>query len=174
MLYLNNVAICGRITKDIEIRQTNNGKSFARFCVAVERENFDSSAEKVSDFINVTAWEKTAEFVGKYFAKGSAIYVEGKIQTGSYTNKDGVTVYTTDVKATKVKFAESKPNSNSPAARNEQPNYYQPQQTSQYQQPQQPSQQNYQQPQQYKPVQQQNSIEVAEFEIIGDANLPFN
>lgn len=174
MLYLNNVVLCGRITKDIEIRQTNGGKIFAKFTVAVERENFDRSAEKISDFLTVTVWEKTAEFVGKYFAKGSAIYVEGSIQTGSYTNKEGVTVYTTEVLARRVKFVESKPNSNSPAARNEQPNYYQPQQTSQYQQPQQPSQQNYQQTQQYRPAQQQNSIEVAEFEIIGDANLPFN
>lgn len=170
MLYLNNVVLCGRITKDIEIRQTNSGKIFAKFTIAVERESFDRSAEKVSDFLTVTVWEKTAEFVGKYFAKGSAIYVEGSVQTGSYTNKEGITVYTTEVLARKVKFVESKPNSNSPAARNEQPNYYQ--QNQQYQQ--RPAQQNYQQPQQYRPAQQQNSIEVADFEIIGDENLPFN
>lgn len=170
MLYINNVALCGRITKDIELRQTNNGKSFTRFSVAVERENFDRSAEKVSDFINVTAWEKTAEFVGKYFAKGSAIYVEGSIQTGSYVNKNGVTVYTTDVLARKVKFAESKPNSNSPAARNEQPNYYQPQ-------VQQPQNNNYQNnyPQTNNNFSQPQGQPITDFEIVvGNGNeLPY-
>ena len=170
MLYINNVALCGRITKDIELRQTNNGKSFTRFSVAVERENFDRSAEKVSDFINVTAWEKTAEFVGKYFAKGSAIYVEGSIQTGSYVNKNGVTVYTTDVLARKVKFAESKPNSNSPAARNEQPNYYQPQ-------VQQPQNNNYQNnyPQTNNNFAQPQGQPITDFEIVvGNGNeLPY-
>ena len=170
MLYLNNVVLCGRITKDIEIRQTNSGKSYTRFIVAVERENFDRSAEKVSDFLSVVAWEKTAEFIGKYFAKGSAIYAEGSIQTGSYTNKDGVTVNTIDIIARKVKFAESKPNSNSPAARNEQPNYYQPQ----VQQPQNNSYQN-NYPQTNSNFPQQQNQPMTDFEIVvgNGCELPY-
>ena len=165
MLYLNNVALCGRITKDLELRTTPTGTAYTKFTVAVERERFDSAAEKVSDFINVLAWSKTAEFICKYFAKGSAIYVEGSIQTGSYTNKDNVTVYTTEVNARKAKFAESKPNSNSPAARNEQPNYYQPQNNG--------YQNNYPQANNGGFPQQQNQ-QMPDFEvIIGNENVPF-
>lgn len=100
---MNKAILLGRLTKDVELKQTQNGVSVARFTIAVSR-RFD---KETADFINCVAWRNTAEFVSKYFSKGSSIAVVGSIQTGSY-EKDGQKFYTTDVNVDEAYFAGSK------------------------------------------------------------------
>ncbi|MBE6796222.1 MAG: single-stranded DNA-binding protein [Ruminococcaceae bacterium] len=104
---LNCAVIMGRLTADPELRQTPNGISVTRFTVAVDRGYVKAGEERKADFINVIAWRQTAEFVSKYFSKGSMIAVQGSIQTGSY-EKDGVKRYTFEVSADNVSFCGSK------------------------------------------------------------------
>ena len=99
---LNSVSLTGRLTKDIELRETSGGKAFARFTVAVNRINKDEA-----DFISVKVWNKVAENCAKFIGKGSLVAVSGRIETGSY-EKDGRTIYTTDVVAHNVYFLDSK------------------------------------------------------------------
>ena len=108
---MNSVQLVGRFTHDPDVRYTNGGATVARFSVAVDR-RFAKEGEQSADFINVVAFGKTAEFIEKYFHKGQRIGVVGRIQTGSYKNKDGATVYTTDVVAENVEFVESKGGNN--------------------------------------------------------------
>ena len=107
---MNSVQLIGRLTRDPEIRYTDGGASIARFGLAVER-RFKQENGADADFINIVAFGKTAEFIEKYFHKGMKIALNGRIQTGSYTDKDGKKVYTTDVVAENVEFCESKGNS---------------------------------------------------------------
>lgn len=104
---MNSVQLIGRLTRDPEVRYTDGGSTIARFSVAVDR-RFKQEGGETADFINCIAFGKTAEFIEKYFSKGKKIALNGRIQTGSYTNKDGVKVYTTDVVAESVEFVESK------------------------------------------------------------------
>lgn len=99
----------GRLTKDPDVRysQGNNPMAIARYTLAVDRK-FKRDGEPTTDFINCIAFGKNGEFAEKYLHKGIKILVEGRIQTGSYTNKDGVKVYTTDVVVESCEFAESK------------------------------------------------------------------
>lgn len=106
---MNNVSLVGRLTKDPELKTTQSGLSVCRFTVAVDR---PYSKDK-TDFINCIAWRKTAEFITSYFSKGQRIALTGLIQTGSYTGKDGKTVYTTDINVNNVEFCESKKQSDS-------------------------------------------------------------
>lgn len=105
---MNNVVLMGRLTRDPEVRysQGQNGEQMAvaRFTLAVDRRGKDSGA----DFINCVSFGKTAEFSEKYLRQGIKICVNGEIRTGSYTNKDGVKIYTTDVNLNNIEFAESK------------------------------------------------------------------
>ena len=105
---MNKVEIVGRLTRDVEIRTTESGTVTARFSIAVSRRFKNAEGVYEADFINCVAFGKTAEFIGKYFSKGSMIGVTGRIQTGNYTNKDGQKVYTTDVVVEECEFAESK------------------------------------------------------------------
>lgn len=89
------------------MRYTDNGSSIARFTLAVNR-RFKSENGPEADFIGCIAFGKTAEFIEKYFSKGQKMDMNGRIQTGSYTNKDGVKVYTTDIVVENVEFGESK------------------------------------------------------------------
>lgn len=109
---MNNVSIVGRLTKDVELRYSTGEKAtaFAKFTVAVNRKFKNKDGNYDADFINCSAIGSTAEFVGKYFTKGMAIGLTGEIRTGSYTNKEGAKVYTTEVVADKVEFVESKGN----------------------------------------------------------------
>ena len=100
---MNNVVLVGRLTKEVNTHQANN-KTISRFTLAVDRP-YKSNEE---DFISCVAFGKTAEFVAKYFKKGMKIAINGRIQTGSYKDRNGNTVYTTDVIAENVEFAESK------------------------------------------------------------------
>jgi len=103
----------GRLTRDPELRYTQgeNSMAIARFTVAVDRRgrrNQDNGDQQTADFISCTAFGRTAEFVQKYFNQGRRILLQGRIQTGSYTNKEGQRVYTTDVIADDVEFCDSK------------------------------------------------------------------
>ena len=104
---MNSVNLTGRFTRDPEVRYADSGTSIARFTLAVDKRYKQENGPQ-ADFIGCIAFGKTAEFVEKYFAKGMKMELSGRIQTGSYTNKDGVKVYTTDVVAEAVGFAESK------------------------------------------------------------------
>lgn len=104
---MNSVQLIGRLTRDPEIRYTDGGLSIARFSLAVDR-RFKQENGTDADFINIVAFGKTAEFIEKYFHKGIKIALNGRIQTGSYTDKDGKKVYTTDIVAENVEFCESK------------------------------------------------------------------
>ena len=106
---MNKTILMGRLTRDPEVRYTqgDNASAVARFSLAVDR-RFKKDGEQTADFINCVAFDKTAEFIEKYGHKGTKFVVEGRIQTGSYTNKDGQKVYTTDVVVEQVEFAESK------------------------------------------------------------------
>ena len=106
---MNKVILMGRLTRDPEVRYTqgDNALAVARFSLAVDR-RFKKDGEQTADFISCVAFGKTGEFIEKYGHKGTKFVVEGRIQTGSYTNKDGQKVYTTDVVVEQVEFAESK------------------------------------------------------------------
>lgn len=103
---MNKVILIGRLTRDPEIRSTANS-TMASFSVAVDR-RYKQEGQPDADFPRVIAWGKTAEFIEKYFHKGMKIGIEGRIQTGSYQNQNGQTIYTTDVIADAVEFVESK------------------------------------------------------------------
>lgn len=104
---MNNVSLIGRLTADPELKHTQGGKEFSRFTVAVDRPT-KQGEEKQADFINIVAWNQTAEFVCKYFSKGQRIALAGTIRTGDYTDKDNKKHYTFDVWANNVEFCESK------------------------------------------------------------------
>ena len=97
----------GRIVADPDMRYTDGGVTIAKFRLAVAR-RFKKEGQPEADFINCLAFGKTAEFVEKYFRKGMKTACTGSIQTGSYKNKDGQTVYTTDIVVDNVEFVESK------------------------------------------------------------------
>ena len=104
---MNNVVLMGRFTRDPDVRYTDGGSTIARFNLAVDR-RFKSENGPTADFISCVAFGKTAEFIERYFHQGMRMTCSGRIQTGSYTNKDGVKVYTTDVVVDNCAFAESK------------------------------------------------------------------
>ncbi len=107
---MNNVVLMGRLTRNPDVRysQGENSMAVARFTLAVDRAYSRKKDENSTDFISCVAFGKTAEFAEKYLKQGTKIALSGRIQTGSYTNKDGNKVYTTDVVAENVEFAESK------------------------------------------------------------------
>lgn len=107
---MNKVILMGRLTRDPDVRysQTANGSmAVARYTLAVDR-RFKKDGETNADFISCVAFGKVGEFAEKYLHQGTKIVVEGRIQTGSYTNKDGNKVYTTDIYVENCEFAESK------------------------------------------------------------------
>jgi len=111
---MNKVILCGRLTRDPEVRysQGDNAMAIARYTLAVDRRVYKSNQqdEQTADFISIVAFGKAGEFAEKYLKKGIKVIITGRIQTGSYTNKDGIKVYTTDVVVEEQEFAESKNN----------------------------------------------------------------
>ena len=101
---MNKVILTGRFTRDPEIKYTNDGTSIARFSIAVNRRFVKEGSDQKADFLNCIAFGKSAEFIEKYFFKGMKADLSGRIQTGSYTNKDGVKVYTTDIVVEEIEF----------------------------------------------------------------------
>lgn len=106
---MNRVILCGRIVRDPEVRYSQGATpmAVAKFTLAVDRK-FKKDGEQSADFINCTAFGKTAEVIEKYVTKGTKIIVEGRWQTGSYTNKDGNKVYTNDCMVENIEFCENK------------------------------------------------------------------
>ena len=113
---MNQVILIGRLTADIEVRYSNAGMAFCHFTLAVDREKRKASEinqnEPTADFIRITVFGAQAENCGKYLSKGRQIAVSGAISTGSYTDKDGKRVFTTDVIASRVEFIGSKSSAN--------------------------------------------------------------
>lgn len=107
---MNKVILIGRLTRDVEIHQSGE-MPIARFSMAVDRK-FKKEGEATADFINCVAFKSNAENISQYFGKGNKIAIVGHIQTGSYTNKDGQKVYTTDVIVDEWEFVESKAQAN--------------------------------------------------------------
>ena len=140
---INNTVLVGRLTKDVELKYSQTGTAVARFNLAVNRQ-FKKDGQPDADFISCVAFGKTAENLANFMRKGSQIGVTGRIQTGSYDDKDGKRVYTTDVVADNIQFLESR----SETQGNNQGGYQQQRQA--------PPQQQYQQPPQQQQYQQQN------------------
>lgn len=110
---LNKVILMGRITCDLELKQTPNGISVLSFPVAVERSYAKQGEEKQTDFINCVAWRRTAEFISKYFGKGRMIALEGRLTTRTYDDKNGTRHYITEVYVDSASFTgEPKQNGN--------------------------------------------------------------
>ena len=107
-LNLNKVILVGKLTADPELRTTQSGVSVVRFTVAGNRRYVKDDQQRQADFISTVAWRQQAEFVSKYFHKGSSICVVGSIQTGSSTDQNGQKRYWTDVVADEINFVDSK------------------------------------------------------------------
>ncbi|MBQ6864066.1 MAG: single-stranded DNA-binding protein [Clostridia bacterium] len=122
---LNTAIIMGRLTADPELRTTSSGLSVTSFTVAVDRRFARSGEDKQTDFINVVAWRQTADFVSKYFQKGSMIAVQGSIQTRSYEDKNGNKRTAVEIVADNVSFCGSKAESGTGGARGTAPAAYQ-------------------------------------------------
>ena len=105
---MNKVILMGRLTRDPEVRATSEGSSVVRYTLAVDKRFKREGSEQTADFIPCTVFGKGAEFAEKYLHQGTKICVTGRIQTGSYTNKNNDKVYTTDVIVEEQEFAESK------------------------------------------------------------------
>ena len=111
---MNRVILMGRLTRDPEVRYSQGERSMAiaRYTLAVDRRGRRSqdggSDQQTADFINIVAFDRAGEFAEKYFRQGMRVSISGRIQTGSYTNKDGVKVYTTEVIVEEQEFAESR------------------------------------------------------------------
>lgn len=109
----NKVIIGGRITADVELKQTPSGVSVAQFSVAVNRKYTKEGEHQQTDFFNVTAWRGTAEFISKYFRKGSSICIVGTIQNRTWTDQQGQKRFATDIIADEALFVDSKNDSQS-------------------------------------------------------------
>ena len=106
---LNHIVLMGRLTRDPELRRTQNGTAVASFSIAVDRDfTSKDSGERQTDFINIVAWRNTAEFVSKYFTKGSMAVVSGRLQMRDWTDRDGNKRTTAEVVCDNVYFGESK------------------------------------------------------------------
>ena len=117
---MNKVVLVGRLTAKPELRYTASNTAYTRFSVAVNRNFTNADGKRDADFINVVAWRKQAETISKYFDKGNLIALEGRLQTGSYDDKDGNKRYTVEVALDNFEFVESK------SAREASSNNYEP------------------------------------------------
>lgn len=114
-LNLNKVVLAGRLTADPELKQTTSGISVTSFTLAVNRRYAKEQEQQQTDFINIVAWRQTAEFISRYFRKGSALCITGTIQTRSWQDQQGQKRYATEVIADEAMFVDSKSDSQ-PAA----------------------------------------------------------
>lgn len=176
---LNRVILMGRLCADPDFRQTQSGVAMCRIRVAVDRGyTSKSTGERQADFISVLCWRQQAEFVSRYFRKGSMIIVEGKLQNSDYTDANGVKHYSMEVQADTVSFGETRAaaqaNGNYAAPTNQSGYQYQ---TPQYQQ--QPAAPQQMAPQPVAAPQQNNSVpiqlgDLSDFEeILSDGEVPF-
>ena len=114
---MNKAILCGRLTKDPELKMTQNQTNFCNFIIAVDRRFKDANGQRQADFIACVAWRTTADFISKYFKKGNRIAVVGSIQTRTYEDQNGQKRLVTEVVVDEAEFVESKAsgNGNSPA-----------------------------------------------------------
>ncbi|MDR1392112.1 MAG: single-stranded DNA-binding protein [Clostridiales bacterium] len=105
---LNRAILMGRLIRDPELKTTQSGFAFCKFCIAVDRDFSNSDSEKKTDFIYVVSWRRNAEFISKYFFKGSMIIVVGSLQTRNWDGQDGIKRYVFEVIADQVYFGDSK------------------------------------------------------------------
>jgi single-strand DNA-binding protein len=112
---INKVILGGRLTNDVELKQTPSGVSVAQFSLAVNR-SYSKDGQQQTDFFNITAWRATAEFISRYFRKGSSICVVGTIQNRTWTDTNGQKRYATDIIADEVRFVDSQNESQSAGA----------------------------------------------------------
>ena len=105
---MNKVCLIGRLTSDLELRYTNSNTAYTRFNLAVNRNFKDEEGNIQADFISCVAWKERAEMMCKYLRKGSLVAIEGRIQTGSYDDRDGNKRKTTDIIIENIRFLESK------------------------------------------------------------------
>lgn len=112
---MNKIILIGRLTRDVEMRYgtNNNNTAIARYTLAVNRP-YKQNGGQEADFLPCIAFGRTAEFAEKYLAKGMRVAIEGRIQTGSYTNRDGQKVYTTDVVVERQEFLEKRADNSQP------------------------------------------------------------
>lgn len=108
---MNKVELIGRLTKEPEIKLTANQTAYCNFTVAVDRRFKDANGQRQADFINCVAWKQTAQFIGKYFHKGSKIALIGNIQTRNFDDQNGQKRFVTEVIVDEVEFVESQPTS---------------------------------------------------------------
>lgn len=148
---MNRVVIVGRLTRDVELRYTPNGVAVANFNVAVNRQFKNKDGEQEADFIQCVTWRKQAENLANYMKKGSQIGVDGRLQTRTYENSNGKTVFVTEILAESIQFLE--PKSNQSVNSN--------------------SSNSNQQKQPSKPEQPQSFEQAGEQINIGDDDLPF-
>ena len=109
---MNKVMLIGRMTKDAELKRTQNGTEFCNFIIAVDRRFKDANGQRQADFIACVAWKTTAQFIAKYFKKGNKIAVVGSIQTRKYEDQNGQTHLVTEVVVEEAEFVESKNSGN--------------------------------------------------------------
>lgn len=121
---MNKVVLLGRLTAKPELRYTAQNTAYTRFTVAVNRSFSSADGKREADFINVVAWRKQAETISKYFDKGNQICLEGRLQTGSYDDKDGNKRYTVDVALDNFEFVDSKGTRTSSDSNNFEPTPY--------------------------------------------------
>lgn len=125
-MIMNNVILMGRLTRNPELKYTGTNRAVVNFSIAVDkdlsrekRQEMESKNQPTADFINIVAWDRLAENINKFTEKGKRVLVTGRIQTGSYDDKDGKRVYTTDVYANNIEFIEWKDNNaNIPSSAN--------------------------------------------------------
>jgi len=173
---MNSVQLLGRLTADPRISYTQGQEPMcvARYTLAVDRLRKDQNGQNQADFISCVAFRNVAQFAERYLHKGSKIAVTGSIQTGSYTDRNGNKVYTTDVIINSQEFAESRQQAQN-AGYQAQPNNYQPQQNQGQYAPQNAPQQAYQQ--QYQQAPQTDYQQAGFMDIpddVNDAGLPWN
>lgn len=125
-LNLNKVILAGRLTSDVELKQTPSGVSVCSFTLAINRKYSKEGGQQQTDFIQCQAWRNTAEFIARYFKKGSALCISGSIQTRSWTDSNNQKRYATEVVADEAMFVDGKNDSQgteAPSFNNEAPNY---------------------------------------------------
>lgn len=105
---MNRVIMCGRLVKDVELRQTQSGVAVASFAIAVDRRIKNENGQRQADFFDCVAWRQTAEFVKNYFGKGRKILIEGTLQNRDYTAQDGTKRRITEIIVDQVEFADSR------------------------------------------------------------------
>lgn len=105
---MNKTFLIGRLTRDPELRYSSSNTPIVNFTIAIDRQYTNKDGQRETDFIRIVAYNKQAENISKYVTKGSLVAVDGRIQTGSYEDKDGKRVYTTDVVADRVQFLDNR------------------------------------------------------------------